>query len=69
MPDGVEGYRRSADGSIICPRSRDEDTLCVAVSGDSAISLFGVCVSCDESPADLLRQLVAAVTTPRERTP
>ena len=67
----IELYVRCEDGRLSCPHARADDAPCAARDGDSAVSIVGLCVGCGHSPADLLKELVGAVTTTddRERLP
>lgn len=66
----IERYARDEDGRLVCPRASAEDVLCAARAGDSAVSIVGLCVGCDHSPADLLKDLVQAITAAnRESSP
>lgn len=65
FPDRSLGYGRYTDDPlhIGCPRARSDMTPCVARDGSSAMA-DETCIGCDEKPADLLRDLVRAVTEP-----
>jgi hypothetical protein len=63
---GVLGYGRYNDDPkhVGCPRAKSDMTPCAARDGDVATYDAGDCVGCEEFPADLLRDLVRAVTEP-----
>jgi hypothetical protein len=65
---GPEGYGRYNDDPkhVGCPRAQSDMTPCVARDGRSAKGNVALCVGCTEDPADLLRDLVRAVTEPKE---
>lgn len=62
---GILGYGRYDDdpGHIGCPRAKSDMTPCVARDGHTAEE-GGMCVGCQAVPADLLTELVQAVTAP-----
>ena len=62
MTRGPLGYGRYPDGHVGCPRAKTDMTPCVARDGCSAAANDGTCVYCEEHPADLLAELVRAVT-------
>jgi len=47
---------------IGCPRAKSDMTPCVARDGHLAVASDGNCVGCFANPADLLTELVRAVT-------
>ena len=64
---GLEGYGRYDDDPehVGCPRAQSDMTPCIARDGATALADGGkhdVCVGCGANPADLLRDLVKAVT-------
>ena len=63
---GPLGYGRYDDDPqhIGCPRARTDMTPCAARDGQTATTEDGVCVGCTSHTADLLRDLVRAVTEP-----
>lgn len=63
---GPLGYGRydDAPGVVGCPRARSDMTPCVARDGQMAETTDGSCVGCGKNAADLLRELVHAVTEP-----
>jgi hypothetical protein len=63
---GPLGYGRYNDDPayIGCPRAQSDMTPCVARDGHLAVADSGVCVACGSNPADLLAELVRAVTEP-----
>ena len=62
---GLLGYGRYDDDPdrVGCPRAKTDMTPCAARDGNLAVADDGVCVGCGALPADLLRELVAAVTS------
>jgi hypothetical protein len=64
MTRGIEGYGRYDDDPdhIGCPRARTDMTPCVARDGAVAVADNRLCVGCAADPANLLRNLVQAVT-------
>lgn len=66
FPDRSLGYGRYDDDPLHvgCPRAQSDMTPCAARDGSSAVADNERCVGCDEHPADLLRDLVRAVTGP-----
>jgi len=45
---------------VYCPRVPDRVSVCAIRDGQAGCLLTGKCASCDEHPADLLRELVPA---------
>lgn len=64
MTRGPLGYGRYDDAPkrVGCPRAKSDMTPCNARDGGTATADDGRCVGCNQNPADLLRDLVAAVT-------
>jgi hypothetical protein len=68
-PRLVEGYGRYKDdpNHVGCPRAKTDMTPCVARDGHLAADDTGLCVGCAAHPANLLTNLVKAVTTVGEK--
>lgn len=66
MTRGPGGYGRYNDepGYVGCPRAKSDMSPCAARDGQLACADSGVCVSCGQHPAELLRDLVREVTGP-----
>lgn len=66
MSKAILGYGRYDDDPkcIGCPRAKSDMTPCVARDGSAAQTNGGHCVGCGHSAADLLLELVTAVTEP-----
>ena len=64
-PKRIEGYGRYDDDSdhIGCPRARTDMTPCVARDGLAGCNDNGRCVGCMRHAAELLTELVRAVTS------
>jgi hypothetical protein len=65
MAKDLLGYGRYDDdpNAVDCPRAKTDMTPCVARDGNIAtFTEYGLCVGCDYHPADLLTELVRAVT-------
>lgn len=58
------GYGRYDDGHVGCPRAKSDMTPCVARDGHTAQADDGPRVGCGANAADLLTELVRAVTAP-----
>ena len=63
---GPGGYGRYNDDPkhVGCPRAKSDMTPCVARDGELAQDEDGLCVGCDQKPAELLKALVYEVTAP-----
>ncbi len=59
----IQQYSWHQDGRLACPHARTEGAPCAARDGDTAVSIVGLCIGCQQSPADLLKDLAAAVAT------
>lgn len=70
MSKGLLGYGRYKDDPdhVGCPRAHSDMSPCVARDGRLACDNDGLCVFCREHPADLLAELVRAVTAPAEES-
>lgn len=59
------GRYRGDPGRVGCPRARSDMTPCAARDGRTACADDCSCVGCGLHPADLLTDLVSAVTEPQ----
>jgi hypothetical protein len=68
---GPLGYGRYTDDPehVGCPRAKSDMTPCVARDGEIACSDDGLCVGCQQHPAELLKELVFEVTKPTTTIP
>lgn len=64
MSKGPLGYGRYDDdpSHVGCPRAKTDMTPCAA--RDGGLAADPKCIGCNEDPADLLTELVRAVTEP-----